>query len=226
MKLLVLGATGGIGRQVVARALARGDDVTALVRTPAKLTTKDARLQIIAGNPLDRSTLDRVVQNHDAVISILGHLDLKPSMLVTEGAKALTEAMVARDVRRLVIVSSTLVAPGGNILTKIPRAVTKHALADSAAMENVVRKTALAWTILRLVRLTNDASSDYEIFDERPPSVFESLSRNAAAACLLDLARDDVASRRVVAARAADRDSAFQLVAGLEDPTDDHHTDR
>jgi uncharacterized protein YbjT (DUF2867 family) len=37
MKLTVFGATGGVGREVVAQALDRGDHVTAYVRNPAKL---------------------------------------------------------------------------------------------------------------------------------------------------------------------------------------------
>jgi putative NADH-flavin reductase len=200
VKLLILGATGGIGRECVAQALQRNDSVTALVRSSEKLTAVRERIRIIAGNPLDRATLDRALPGHDAVLSILGHPDLKPSMLVTDAARALTAAMLASDVKRLVIVSTTLLSPGGGLLTKIPLYLTRHAITDSAAMEEVVRSTPLSWTILRLVRLTNGKAAPYRIFDERPPNVFESLSRKSAATCMLDLARDSAQSQRIVAA--------------------------
>jgi hypothetical protein len=65
-------------------------------------------------------------------------------------------------------------------------------------MEDLVRATPLAWTIVRLVRLTDGDAVAYEIFDERPPSVLESLSRKSAATCMLDLARDAAHARRII----------------------------
>ncbi|MEU0797832.1 NAD(P)H-binding protein, partial [Amycolatopsis sp. NPDC005961] len=49
MKITVLGATGGVGTEVVKQALDRGWDVTAVVRDPAKLTLP-ARV-VVAGMP-------------------------------------------------------------------------------------------------------------------------------------------------------------------------------
>jgi len=49
MRLTVFGATGGVGREVVAQALDRGDQVTAYVRNPAKLDLTHPQLTVIAG---------------------------------------------------------------------------------------------------------------------------------------------------------------------------------
>ncbi|HEX9336257.1 MAG TPA: NAD(P)H-binding protein, partial [Pseudonocardiaceae bacterium] len=38
MKLTIIAATGGIGRQVLAQGIAAGHDVTAVVRSPQKVT--------------------------------------------------------------------------------------------------------------------------------------------------------------------------------------------
>jgi len=46
MKIAVLGATGPSGVQVVKEALARGHDVTAVVRNPDKLTEKHEKLKV------------------------------------------------------------------------------------------------------------------------------------------------------------------------------------
>jgi putative NADH-flavin reductase len=187
MKILVLGATGQTGREIVTQGLERGYEVRALVRTPSKLAVIDPRLEIIEGSPLDATTLGRCVPGTNAVLSTLGHTDLKESSFVTDAAKALTAQMGRHGVKRLIIISSTLVAPGGSFLTRIPRLITRHAINDSARMEDAVRPTDLGWTIVRLVRLTSKAASPYRIFEDEPPSVSASISRKTVAGCMLDL---------------------------------------
>lgn len=208
MKLLVLGATGKTGREIVAQGLARGATITALVRSPEKLRVEDPRLEVVTGSPLDKSSLDQVMAGKDAVLSVIGHTDLKASNLVTEGADALAQAMRGR-VRRLVIISSTLVGPGGGFLTRIPRLITRHALRDSAQMERVIEQQAgLDWTILRLVRLTSGDLSPYHLFDDEPPAVSPSVSRATVASCMLDLAVNAIHLKRTVGIRAARRNDS------------------
>ena len=72
-KILVLGATGGTGQQVVSQALQRGHDVTVLVRTRQRLTITDDRLRVVAGSVTDDSqALAVAVRDQAAVISTLG----------------------------------------------------------------------------------------------------------------------------------------------------------
>jgi putative NADH-flavin reductase len=203
LKLLILGATGQIGRELVAQGLGRGHEVTALVRQPRKLSIDDDRLEVVEGSPLDARMLDRTLPGKDAVLSVLGHTDLKESSLVTEAAEALVRGMRDQGNKRMIIVSSTLVAPGGSLLTAIPRWITRHALHDSATMEDLVRSTRLDWTLLRLVRLTNQVASGYRIFDDEPPSVGASISRRTVAACMLDLAEGGGHVRRTIGVRGA-----------------------
>src|SRR6185437_5972431 len=202
MKLLVLGATGQVGSALVTQSLERGFEVAALVRSPGKVRDRHPRLEVVEGNPLDEAALTPVVSGRDAVLSVLGHTDLEESHLVTDGARALTEVMRRTGVRRAILVSSTLVAPGGSFLTKIPRYLTRHALSDSLAMEKVVQATNLDWTLLRLVRLTNGAPSPYRTFDDEPPTVTASVSRATVAGCMLDVLADTRCFRRTIGVRA------------------------
>ncbi len=55
MKLLIIGATGGTGKELVLQAFKHGHDVTALVRNPKKVTVNHERLTIIGGDVLDYS---------------------------------------------------------------------------------------------------------------------------------------------------------------------------
>jgi putative NADH-flavin reductase len=203
MKLLILGATGKTGSELVTQGLKRGFEITALARSPQKIGSTNERLKVVRGSPLDQDALARALAGTDAVLSALGHTDLKPSDLVTVAARALTTAMKSTGVNRLLILSSTLVSPGGSLLTKIPRILTRHALHDSAQMENIVAPTDLAWTIIRLVRLTNNGETPYRIFENEPPSVSASISRKTVAASMLNLLSEPLYARKIIGIRAA-----------------------
>ena len=198
MKLLILGATGKTGRELVTQALERGFEVTALVRSPLKIKIKDDRLTVVTGSPLDKESLRKVVPGNDAVLSALGHPDLRESYLVTEAAQTLITVMNTSNVNRFMILSSTLVSAGGSFMTRIPRYLTRHALNDSAQMETIVGSSSLAWTIVRLVRLTNKSVAPYRIFENEPPAVSPSISRKSVAACMLDLVADQAYVQKTI----------------------------
>jgi putative NADH-flavin reductase len=67
MKLLVLGATGKTGNELVRQGLKRGIEITALVRSPQKLQTKSDRLTVIEGSPLSQEMLTRLSKGNDAL---------------------------------------------------------------------------------------------------------------------------------------------------------------
>jgi putative NADH-flavin reductase len=201
MKLLILGATGKTGSELVKQGLEHGFEVTALVRSPQKIQMKDDRLKVVAGSPLDENILMQLLAGQDAALSTLGHMDLKESHMVTEAAQALIAAMNANNVKRLLILSSTLVSPEGSFLTKIPRYITRHALTDSAEMEKIVESSSLAWTIVRLVRLTNKEETPYRLLENEPSSLTASISRKTVAACMLHLLSDQSYFRRTIGIR-------------------------
>jgi putative NADH-flavin reductase len=72
MKLVIFGATGGTGRALVEQALAQGHDVTALVRNPAKMITRNEKLKVVKGNVTDCHSVGAAVAGQDAVFSALG----------------------------------------------------------------------------------------------------------------------------------------------------------
>ena len=73
MKVLVIGATGGTGRETVRQAVERGHAVTAFVRDPAKLETFEGRVKVVTGSlPGNVEALAQATQEQEAVISALG----------------------------------------------------------------------------------------------------------------------------------------------------------
>jgi putative NADH-flavin reductase len=73
-RLLILGATGSLGRHVLRQAVAAGHDVSVLVRTPAKLPPEvSGRVSIHTGD-LDVRVPLEAISGHDALISCAGHV--------------------------------------------------------------------------------------------------------------------------------------------------------
>src|SRR5271156_3150479 len=109
MKLIVLGATGGIGLEIVRQAIDRGHSVTAFVRSPDRLAAFQGRIGVEQGNLLSASDLERAIQGNDAILSAFGPrlpLVKADANLLRDFASALTSAMRRASVYRLVIVST------------------------------------------------------------------------------------------------------------------------
>ncbi len=103
MRLLVIGATGGTGRELLQQALAQGHQVTAFVRDPAKLQIEHANLRVTTGDVLDYGTVEAAMHCQEAVLSALGHrLFFYPNRIQSDGMRNILRAMKVCDVPRLV----------------------------------------------------------------------------------------------------------------------------
>jgi putative NADH-flavin reductase len=161
-RILLLGATGGTGRQVLLQALEKGYEVTAFVRSPQRLAeVKSSGLKVLTGSlPGDDAALAAAIRGADVVISALGAGNsLKSSGLMERSAPAIVRAMQNESVRRLIVVSAFGV---GETLREAPilpgivmRLLLSNLFADKEAGEKMLRQSALDWTLLYPVTLTN-----------------------------------------------------------------------
>src|SRR6266508_3707219 len=106
MRILIFGATGGTGRELVAQALQRGHDVTAFVRTPGKLTMVDSRLRVVQGDIQRAESIHAAIPGHDAVLSALGTRSLGPTTLLSDAAREIVATMQLHGLRRIIWESS------------------------------------------------------------------------------------------------------------------------
>ncbi|MFI5583729.1 NAD(P)-dependent oxidoreductase [Amycolatopsis sp. NPDC051758] len=156
MKITVLGATGGVGGEVVKQALERGWEVTAVVRDPARLKLP---AQVVVAGLHEHDKLTAAIEGRDAVISALGSRDRGPTTVCADGARAALEA----GAKRLLVVSASgLDADGDGVFTRtlvkpLLNAVLKHGYADMRAMEALVTAADLDWTVVRPPMLLNGA---------------------------------------------------------------------
>ncbi|MGC2086549.1 MAG: SDR family oxidoreductase [Bradyrhizobium sp.] len=154
-KLLVLGATGGTGRLIVSQALARGYDVTALVRSPEKARDlKGAKL--IVGDARDEKALREALSGQDAVVSALGTpaSPFREVTLLSTATRALVSAMKAEQVSRLVCVTGMgagdSVGHGGFLFDKLVfPLLLRNVYADKNRQEDIVGSSALDWVLVR-----------------------------------------------------------------------------
>jgi putative NADH-flavin reductase len=166
LRLLVLGASGGIGSWFTRLASQRGHDVTAVVRPRASVDT--AGVAVKRGDVTDPTFLREVVAGHDVVVSCLGLRRagkspfarlLSPADLTERVTRILIDVMRSADVRRIVIVSAGGVRDSFAHLTwPVKRLVTTAnvgvAYRDLAKMEEIVERSGLDWLLVRPVTLT------------------------------------------------------------------------
>ncbi len=155
MNITVIGATGNTGFSFVKQALEKGHHVTALARTPEKLSIQHPNLQIVKGNVLNTVDVRKVVKGQDAIFIALGTGELpKKSNIREKGTQAVVDALQAiAETPQIVILSSL---GTGKSIHQIPlrirwfvKLVLLFVLADHKQQEAIIMSSTLPYTILR-----------------------------------------------------------------------------
>jgi putative NADH-flavin reductase len=163
-RLLIVGATGGTGRELVAQALQRGFAVTALVRDPSRLRMEHAQLRIIRGDVLDYVAVEEAVRNQEAVLSALGHRRYFSSVRVlSDGTRNIVRAMEKHGVSRFVCETSLGI---GDSAARLGLYYTFFVIPvilplyfwDKTRQERVIAASKLDWVITRPGVLTNEGA--------------------------------------------------------------------
>ncbi|TSI02561.1 NAD(P)-dependent oxidoreductase [Lysinibacillus sp. BW-2-10] len=151
MNILILGATGRVGSQIVTYALQDGHHVTLLVRTPEKIQINHENLTIIQGNVLNKDDLIRAMDGIDIVISALntdGTTTLSESMLL------IIDTMENKGIKRIVTIGTA-----GILQSRTTPSVLRYQSSESkrkstrAAEEHhkvydLLKHSTLDWTIV------------------------------------------------------------------------------
>lgn len=193
MKIALLGANGRTGREILTRALAAGNTVTAIVRTEDKLADiQHPQLRVCAGNVCDANTLKTLLPGHDVVISTLGpRTPTKAACTIySESAKAIVEAMEHSGVNRVLVISTALLFPNNRLFHRALRWIAQHNVRNADLMEASLRASTLEWTIARVGFLNNNSSEEFQSSVGTFPDKASSISRAAVADFLLTEARE------------------------------------
>lgn len=125
--ILITGASGNVGREVVRRLHETGGPIRVLVRNPSKATWPD-NVEVIAGDLTDSDVL-KVALNGVKKAFLLG----------VPGGESFAQTARTLGVEHIVFLSSSAVGAGStNIITRL-----------HANMEHSIRQSGVRWTFLR-----------------------------------------------------------------------------
>jgi putative NADH-flavin reductase len=208
MKLLVLGATGGTGIEIVRQAIERGHSVTAFVRSPERLEPFGDHITVRQGNLLNPVELEPVIKGHEAVLSGFGPrlpVSKADANLLRQFGGALTGAMPKAGVKRVVVESVAFlfkdsIIPPAYLLGRL---LFPSIVADASAMEKLFQNSGLEWTIARPPELTDKPyTGKYRVREGHlPPFGFK-------------ISRADVADFMI---KAAENRSSLGKIVGISD---------
>ena len=208
MKLLVLGATGGTGIEIVRQAIERGHSVTAFVRSPERLKPFGDHITVRQGNLLNPVELEPVIKGHEAVLSGFGPrlpVSKADANLLRQFGGALTGAMPKAGVKRVVVESVAFlfkdsIIPPAYLLGRL---LFPSIVADASAMEELFQNSGLEWTIARPPELTDKPyTGKYRVREGHlPPFGFK-------------ISRADVADFMI---KAAENRSSLGKIVGISD---------
>jgi uncharacterized protein YbjT (DUF2867 family) len=187
-KVLIIGASHGIGLETVRAALRAGHSVRALARSAASLPIQDANLDKVSGNALDPATIRNVLRDIDVVIQTLG-VDFSPRLifegtrLFSESTRILVDAMKAAGVKRLITVTGLGAGDsrghGGLLYDAIVFPLFfKRVYDDKDVQEWIIRSSGLDWTIVRPGLLKDSpATGSYRVLTASRDWRFGTISR-------------------------------------------------
>lgn len=161
MKLIIFGASGKTGIELVAQSLEKGHQVTGFVRRPERLPIQHERLSLFTGDVFDPAAVEQAIRGQDAVICALGAgSDLKKTNVRTTGTINIINGMRSSGVQRLVVITAMGVGESWESLSLFNKflfaVLLKSARDDHEAQEAAVKQSQLAWTIIRPSGLTDE----------------------------------------------------------------------
>ena len=204
MNIIVFGANGTVGIEIVKQALAKGHHVTAFVRNPNKLEIAESpRLTIHQGDVLQLESVRNAVRNQDVVLCALG--DGKIGKIRAAGTQNIITAMQAEGVQRLICQSTIGAGDSYKHLNFVWKYVMfgfllKRVLPDHNLQEQFIKKSALNYTIVRPSALTDgEITNGYKVdFGKEPTKLSLKISRKEVAYLMLKQIENTEFSRKAV----------------------------
>lgn len=168
MNILIIGASRGIGLELVKQAVDAGHKVTALVRDKSVFEGHvHKNFKVRLGDIMTKKIVEGACAGQDAVCITVGMVpSSKPVTLFSEGTGNVLEGMQKAGVRRLLAVTGIGAGDseghGGFFYDKVTRPVLlKHVYDDKNRQEELIRGSDCDWTIVRPALLTRTASTGH-----------------------------------------------------------------
>jgi putative NADH-flavin reductase len=174
MRVLIIGASKGIGLETTRQALDAGHGVRALARSATAIAISNPSLEKMRGNALKTDDVEAALVGMDVVIQTLG-VGLgelfRPVHLFSDATRVLIAAMKRQDIKRLICVTGFGAGDSRasiSCLQRLPfQIVFGRAYADKSLQEQLIKESELDWTISRPGVLTSGPrTGQYQILSE------------------------------------------------------------
>lgn len=194
MRLVVFGAAGKSGRQIVEQALEAGHEVTAFVRNPAAVSAGRPGLKVMRGDALEARSVSEAVAGQDAVLFAIGTNRRSTITVCADSTRNIISAMKEQGVRRLVILSAYGASETKDkaLYSKVLRSLIGKRVEDKDRQEELVRASGLDWVLVRPPLLTNGRRRGrYRVGFDIPIRMFSKVSRADVAEFMLRQLTED-----------------------------------
>ncbi len=192
MKLIVFGASRGVGRSLTEFALAEGHRVTAVVRSPANLELSHESLEVIAGDVTDAESVRRCLRGHEVIFCTVGADKRGATTLYSSAARNISSAMEDLEVRRLVFLSNfgVLGEKGSGartaVVTFLAKLTLRPVLEDHRRALDELQTHDFEWIAVRPMILTDGArTGEYRVIMDGLPKGGARISRGDVADFML-----------------------------------------
>ena len=172
MKILVFGASGATGNNLVSQGVGKGHRITAFVRDSSRLKIEDKNLSIFMGDVSNAQQVADAIRDQEAVFSALGASSpFKRDFILIKGIENIVGAMMKFNVRRFVYQSFFGVKEHrsdlGFLMDRVVPVILKSAIKDHEVKEQIIMGSTLQWTIVRCPTLTNGTFTGRYVHGER-----------------------------------------------------------
>lgn len=192
MKILVLGASGKVGRLVVEGALNRGHKVVAFIHS--KGLAEGANLKVIKGDVYDSKSLDKALNSVDVVINCLGSWGTKNKDVVSKGIENLLPLAKKHHVKRIVsltghgaAVPEEKLSSLANLSRHILLVLAPKILRDGEKSIIHLKNSNQDWVVVRSPIMVSFFEPTKYIFTTKRPWPLSIINRKSVAIALLDL---------------------------------------
>jgi putative NADH-flavin reductase len=162
MRVLIVGASKGVGLETTRQALDACHDVRALARSATAIAISNPNLEKMGGDALKTEDVEAALVGVDVVIQTLGVGlgDLfRPVHLFSDATRVLIAAMRSQSVKRLICVTGFGAGDSRasiSCLQRLPfQIVFGRAYGDKSLQERLIKESELDWTIVRPGVLTS-----------------------------------------------------------------------
>jgi putative NADH-flavin reductase len=172
MRIAVIGASRGVGLELLKIALEEGHEATALLRNPAKLSISNPRLKIVKGDILDAASVAAAASGQDAVCVCIGTpATRKPVDVYSRGIECVLAAMGRGSRQKLVAVTGIGAGDskghGGFFYDRVINPLLLGTIyADKDREESLIKASGVEWLVVRPGFLTNGPrTGKYRVLD-------------------------------------------------------------